>query len=226
MLSLIAWFNEHDCDCILVRFSGHYEESADTANITVDAWQQDMRNGYEFAKSVAGEHKIPLFLLGYSLGGLLGMNLVLFSGETGISKQVLLAPAVAIRDTAGILKLLFWWKSLYLPSFTPEKFRANKRLSITAYKTMFSIVSKILNSKAITTTSTLVFIDSMDELISTKKLFRFLNRFIAGHYELVALDSDMKNRSGGYHHLIIDQETMGAANWKLFTARLKDFLFA
>lgn len=226
MLSLIGWFNTHGCDCFLPRFSGHYENPSDTAGITVKVWQKEMINGYEAAKEAAGQHNIPLFFLGYSLGGLLGVDLVLSAGnDVAISKQVLLAPAIAVRNTASLLKLFFWWNSLYLPSFTPAKYRANKSLSINAYKTMFRIVSNITQAKARLIIPTLAVVDTMDELISTKKLVNFLDKFADGHYELLRLDSEMKNRQGGYHHLIINKETMGEANWKLFTEKMKAFLF-
>lgn len=90
---------------------------------------------------------------------------------------------------------------------------------------MFSIVDGILQSNLRTIIPTLAVIDNMDELISTKKLNSFLDRFIGGHYELLNLDSEMKNRDGGYHHLIINKETMGEHNWKMFTDKMKAFLF-
>jgi esterase/lipase len=226
MRSLTDWFNSQGCDSILVKFSGHYEDPFNNSDMSAEAWRQDMVNGYEAATSLARQHNMPLFFLGYSLGALLGMDLVLSTGnDNAIVKQVLLAPAIAIRNTASILKLLFWWNSLSLPSFTPAKYRANKKLSIIAYKSMFSIEAGISHSNRQTSIPTLAVIDNMDELISTKKLDTFLDRFIGGHYELLSLDTEMKNREGGYHHLIINKETMGEVNWRLFTEKMKSFLF-
>lgn len=225
MLPLIAWLNSQACDSILVKFTGHYK-SSNTEAITVRTWQQDMLNGYEAGREVAAQHKIPLFFVGYSLGGLLGIDMLFsLAGNTAISKQILLAPAVAVRDTASILKLLFWWDSLYLPSLTPPKYRANKSLSIHAYSTMFKILSNLKKPETRLTIPTLAVIDTMDELISTQKLIKFLDRYITGQNELVRLNSKMKDRQGGYHHLIISKETMGEKNWELFTEKTKTFLF-
>ena len=91
---------------------------------------------------------------------------------------------------------------------------------------MFSIEAGISQSNRRTSIPTLAVIDNMDELISSKKLNIFLERFIGGNYELLSLDTAMKDREGGYHHLIINKETMGEVNWKLFTEKMKAFLFS
>jgi len=226
MLSLVDWFNNHGCDAYLVKLAGHYEDSIDSAHITGHDWQQDIMNGYTVAKQAAALHRIPLLFLGYSLGGLLGVDMILSAGNgIGIEKQILLAPATAIRSSAYLLKVFFFGKKLYLPSFTPAKYKANDKLSVNAYKIMFSIVRSVSQSTRRIKIPTLVVIDKKDELISYKKLRRFLHRFVNAHYELLQLDSDMSQRYGGYHHLIINQETMGVANWKMFTEKMTSFLF-
>jgi esterase/lipase len=226
MLSLVEWFNSQGCDAFLIKLAGHYENSIDSAAITVRDWQEDMMNGYNEVKRAAALHRLPLFFLGYSLGGLLGEDMILSVGDNiAIDKQVLLAPATAIRRRTYLLKLVFWWKKLYLPSLTPAKYKANKGLSVNAYKIMLGMVAAMSQSPRRIKIPTLAVIDTRDELISYKKLLHFLNRFISSHYELVQLDSGMNKRYGGYHHLIINQETMGEANWKMFTEKMTKFLF-
>jgi hypothetical protein len=70
-----------------------------------------------------------------------------------------------------------------------------------------------------------VLIDPKDELISYKRLQKWIQKHHLINYKVVTLDPDLTGRSKRFHHLILDEATMGKKNWQLATAQWKAFLF-
>src|SRR5689334_16365563 len=121
MLAITQWLNEQGSDVYLVKLSGHYEDSIHIKHITSTLWEEEMLHAYAIAKKAAIESRVPLFFLGYSLGALLGQALMLSLKEDNIfDRQVLIAPATAVRNRSYALKLFSYiYKKIMLPSFTP-----------------------------------------------------------------------------------------------------------
>ena len=228
MLAFIEWLNLQGSDAYLVKLSGHYEDSININAVTSSMWETDMLKGYTIAQKASIERSVPLFFLGYSLGALLGQAMISFSqGEVHFDKQVLFAPATAIRRRAYFIKLLFVLNGkVMLPSYTPIEYRANSRIPINVYKILFKNKRNILKTNFNKLNiPTIIFIDPKDELVSYKKLAKFSGRFALTDYQVVKLDSDLKARGGKYHHLIINKLTMGENNWEMVTRQMAKFLF-
>jgi esterase/lipase len=191
-------------------------------------WEEEMHHAYTIAKGAANNNNVPLFFIGYSLGALLGQALMCTSAEPcGFDKQVLMAPATAIRSRGYIIKHLFFLrKKLMLPSFSPQLYRANNFLPLTVYEILFRNEQQILAAQfSKLNIPTLVFIDPEDELISYKKLVNFVQTFKLTNYEIITLDSNLQSRYGRFHHLVVSEHTMGKQNWKMVTGRMATFLF-
>lgn len=228
MLGLIEWFNQQGSDAYLISLMGHTEKGGKIGDVTAEQWEKNMLDGYDVANKASRESSSPLYFIGYSVGALLGQDMIqLAERKIHFEKQILIAPSTAIRSRSHVLKLLFFLsQKKTLPSYTPEAYRANERLPLKVYKIMFK-KEKALYSSRFTKVNipTLILIDPKDELISYRKLKRLKKKFSLTNHEIVTLDSDLKARGGEYHHLIINEATMGVQNWKMVTARLKDFLF-
>ncbi len=142
-------------------------------------------------------------------------------------KQILIAPATAVRNRSYALKLFsFIHKRIMLPSFTPSPYRANNLLPFTAFEVLFRNERKLIEAQYQTLNiPTLIFIDPKDELISYRKLVEYLRRFELTNHEIVVLDSNLRVRQSRYHHLIVSEETMGKENWEMVTGRMAGFLF-
>jgi len=220
MQALVEWLNDGGSHVFLVKLSGHHADSVPIMDVTRTIWETDMLNGYEAARRLAEEHAVPLYFLGYSLGALLGQSLLSMPGrDIRFDRQVLFAPATAIRKRNYLLKLLFGWDSLTLPSYAPERYKANKRLPMSIYKIMFGMEAELWKAGRVSV-PTLVFLDPRDELISYKKVRRFFGMGAV----IVPLSSRMRGRYGGYHHLIINASTMGETNWALVVEKMRSFL--
>jgi esterase/lipase len=228
MLPLINWLREHGSDVYLVQLSGHHKGGMDIKEVTSSVWQMEMLEGYRMAKKASLEGPVPLFFLGYSLGALLGQSMIALSGEsTPFDKQILLAPAFAIRPRSYLVKLLFFLgKHRNLPSYTPKGYRVNESLPLHIYDILFREERRVLTSGFNQTNiPALVIIDPRDELVSYQKLRKQVNRFGLTNYRLIILDHSLKARNQRYHHLIIDERTMGKRNWEMVIDEINRFLF-
>jgi esterase/lipase len=228
MLDLVKWLNEQGSDAYLVKLSGHHANSVNAAEITATVWQSEMISAYNLAKKASFDNLVPLFFLGYSLGGLLGPGMMCLGG--GIYKfdrQLLFAPAIGIRTRSHLVKLSFFLdERRKLPSYTPKEYRANKGLPIRFYKIMFRQEKMLRKNRFMhVNIPTLVFIDPADELISHRKLSKLSRRFQLTNFRFILLDSDLTDRETKYHHLIINERTMGEKNWKVVTREMSKFLF-
>lgn len=228
MLPLINWLVGEGSDVYLVKLSGHHENGRNIKEVTSAIWHQEMLSGYEVAKTASLNYSVPLFFLGYSLGALLGQSmLALYGPETSFDKQVLLAPATAIRRQSYLVRLLFLLgKRTMIRSYTPTVYRVNKSLPLHIYQVLFAEEKKVWE-KGFSSLNipTLILIDPKDELISYKKLEKFIQRFALTNYQVVKLDDRLKDRNTSYHHLLLSEQSMGTKNWQLATEKMRQFLF-
>lgn len=228
MLAITQWLNGQGADVYLVKLSGHFENSIPIKNITPTLWEEEMLNAYQLAKEASIKSSLPLFFVGYSLGALLGQAMMLASQEViHFDKQVLIAPATAIRWRGYLIKYLFFLnKKLMLPSYTPSPYRANNFLPLTAFEVLFKNEKNIIKTKFNKLNiPTLILIDPKDELVSYRRLVKFSSMFNLTNYEIMVLDNNLKARKQKYHHLIVSEETMGKQNWEMATKRIAAFLF-
>jgi hypothetical protein len=221
MIDLINVLNNVGFDAYLISFSDINNQNS------TNVWEDDMHKGYTLARSIADQHALPLFFLGYSLGALVGQNLICCRGKNiEFNKQVLLAPAVAIK-LPQLLKsgVSFLADNLRIPSYTPEDYRLSNSVPAKVYKMMFERERGILDTRFVhLNLPTLLIIDPKDELISYKKIKDYISKYKLTNYQCVVLESDLKLRNSKYHHLIINERTMGEKNWLEVVSRISEFL--
>lgn len=228
MLSLVGWLSSKGSDVYMVRLSGHRQEAENLLDVSSSRWHAEMLQGYERAKQTSVSEKLPLYFLGYSLGALLAQTMMSAAGKTLFDRQVLIAPAVALRRRVYLLRMLFFaGKKRRLPSFAPPSYRVNKSLPLWIYQVLFFEVKKVAATSFIRHgLPTLILIDPKDELISFAQLVR--HTAVKGMHDirLVALNTTLAGRSSPYHHLVVDEATMGAENWEKATGEIHNFLFS
>jgi esterase/lipase len=226
MGALVRWLNDMGSDVYLVRLAGHGR--ADVRKVTTAVWQQEVRDGYEAAKAASLQHAVPLYFLGYSLGALLAQSMIgLQADKTPFQKQILFSPAIGLHRRSYLIRHLFFLGERFmLPSFTPLSYKANHWLPLSVYRILYEEEKKIrLSGLAGLNFPTLVFMDPKDELISYKSLKTLLQQSRLSHWQLVPLRSNLTGRKVSYHHLILDRQTMGRANWDMVTGTMEKFLF-
>lgn len=226
MQALVRWLNANGSEVYLVQLCGHGRE--DVLKVTGGLWQEEVMDGYAAAQQASVQQAVPLYFMGYSLGALLGQSIIgLQTTQLPFQKQVLFSPAIHLRKHSYLLRHLFFLgEGFRLPSFTPGGYRANRWLPLRLYKILYDEEKKLLAAKgSLLNFPTLVFMDPKDELISYKSLETLLQQRQLSQWQLVPLHTGLQGRRGKYHHLILDEETMGSANWQMVTTAMQVFLF-
>jgi len=222
MMAIIKVLNDLGSDAFLVNFSDIHPRDGDPA-----AWENDFLERYDAARLVADQHKVPLHFIGYSLGALLGQYL-LSSGKDNMrfDKEILLAPATAMKLPTPLKSAVsFLNGNMKIMSFAPKEYRLYDWLPAKIYKTMIRWEQSILMvGFGNLNIPTLIFIDPKDELISFKKIRKQIEQFELTNYQCIPLESNLSHRATRFHHLIIDEATMGNQNWRDFETRLATFL--
>lgn len=227
MNPIIDWLIGNGSEVYLVKLFGHHDNSGPIQDVKKDTWYEEFHNGYYIALDRAQELGVPINFLGYSLGALVGQYAIFKNkGNIQFSKQVLWAPATAMRTTSHLLKATFFLPGKWeLPSYTPKAYQANNGIPIKVYKTLFRLQKEILKGEyAYLNIPTLVIIDPKDEAISLRKLKKYQNKFGLDQYRFVELNP-FEKRETKYHHLIVSQQTAGENNWSNMLESIQSFFY-
>lgn len=203
------------------------ERVARFARVEFSTWQRDMDEAVEVARARARELDKPLYLLGFSLGGLLSADLVNRRADVDVERAVLLAPALSLRWTSWLLRPLGVLPNFLLPNVGPERYQANEYASVSAYEALYDGVEQFrqqadpgrLNIPA------LVLVHPMDELVSDSGLEDFIARRKLTQWELVRIDKS-EDAASVLNHIIVDPKSMGDSAWRSLRRRLRQFLTA
>ncbi len=226
MISYVSLLTNRQSEVYLVSLAGHYGDDVNLEEVSASLWQAEMQKGYDTARQKATELAVPLYFLGYSLGALLGQTMLLISGAH-FDRQVLLAPAIALRWHCYLVKSLFFLGPRQrLPSYSPEIYRAHPSLPLRIYQILFGEIQKLVDSQFRSLKlPSLIIMDPKDELISYKKIKGYREKYGWTQCELLTLSASLKERSTYFHHCLLDAASMGANNWELTTREIDRFLF-
>lgn len=227
MGSVIAALNRTGIDVLNVSLSGHgdnYESSggptAEAArletfrNVSYPVWQREVLSASRKAGRRAERKKVPLILVGYSLGGLLGCDLVLMDAGSGVRRMILFAPALNVQLEAHLLKVLTPFPSLVIDSLSPRWYRSNDGTPMAAYRTLFEVIGRVDgNAGPRLNIPTLVLIDPGDEFISTEKIRELITGRGLSRWRVLPVRKDVNVAAAMSHHLIIDEAAVGRNAW-------------
>jgi alpha-beta hydrolase superfamily lysophospholipase len=227
MEPLIIDLNRMGIDVLNVSLSGHganysaagampvpEQRLGSFRSVTYALWQDEVYRAYRSVRKRANQRKVPVFFVGYSLGGVLGCNLLGSRPDVSFDRMVLFAPALNVSIESYLLKAMAPFPNVVIDSLSPEHYRANDGTPLAAYKALFEAISHFeqqigprLN------VPTLLFIDPKDEFISFAKLREVIaqNRLDQWTIHPVDKDDDVDQRTA--RHLIIDESSTGASMW-------------
>lgn len=220
LMDVANLFESLQIPVILVGLTGHNQDPERLKTINEDIWRSDVLQAYNMATN----KNAKLFLVGYSLGAAVGLDIL--SEQTKFDKMVLLAPAIAPRTPIQFLgRVAGKFPAFPLYSAVPERYRANKSLPLKAYDTLHHIYTSLKKKRfAHANVPTLVFMDPKDETMSLDVLNRTIETCQLSNWHLLPLDSDHLDSHTMFSHMIMDKKTMGPKNWELFVHHVRDFL--
>ena len=229
MESIIAEMNAFGIDCLNLSLSGHGEnysdlnhtESADARletfkSVTYPLWKTEAYQAYQRVERRSKWHAVPLFFVGFSMGGLLGVDLLASNPSVKFDKMVLFAPAIKMHQRNSLLKILSPFPSIVIPSMAHKSYLANDGTPIAAYNALFEMYAHLennLNPEKINI-PTIVFIDEEDELISFSGLQYMVRDQNLDQWKIHPVKKDKAATKIKMHHLIIDEASVGKIMWQ------------
>ena len=150
MAAIIKGLNAGGIDVLNMSLYGHREnytryETMDSAsarmesfkNASYDLWLAEAYQAYAAAQRRCRQIDAPLFLVGFSFGGLLGMDLLAAKPNVRFEKAVLFAPAINVHAVNYLAKIFTPFPNLVIPSLSDESYLANNGTPIGAYLAFF-----------------------------------------------------------------------------------------
>lgn len=239
MLPLVDELHGWGITAVLCTLRGHGENYAPLADSTPEVarlatlrqvsytgWRAEVMAAYKAAAALAHPTAAPLFLVAFSLGALLGCELVATTPTVRFDRMVLLAPALALRPHSHLPTLLGRWPALTLRSFAPRAYRCNPATPMAAYSALrTALVSLQRHANAATlNVPTLVLIDSQDELVSLRQMQRWVQRLHLTQWRFSLVTKTGHHPELRFHHLLLDADCVGPAMWQTMLAQIQDHL--
>ncbi len=212
--------------CRIVEMAGHEETGPSRMKqIRPEVWTLEFQQELALVANQAQSQGVPLRFLGYSLGALLGEWSIQHSAQPLIDRAVLIAPAITPHGYTRLVTWLPLFNGAMLGSRNHPEYRANEGTSLAAYRAMFSLVGDVQQGASQPLDiPTLVFVNTKDELVSEKRLARWMERRGLRHWEIEAVLPLQPSISPSYQHLMIDEPSMGVAAWSRMAERIRQFL--
>jgi len=239
MESIIGLLNSENISAALLPLYGHgdnfdkqkgdSDQSARLSSfkeVSYTLWSQELLSAYQSVRAFADKHEVPVFLIGYSLGALMGCCLLLSQPVISYEKMVLFAPAIRIRWLNGsFIKLLSRFPGLVIPSRSPAGYRSNRGTPVAGYLSLFEAI-RTFNRDFNTHLNipTLLFMDPADELISYKNIKTLIEEKDINLWQIQKIENNRNQTNKGFRHLIIDEPAVGKNNWEIINNRLITFL--
>jgi esterase/lipase len=235
MRSIIAELNDEGIDVLNLSLRGHGNNylrnpilSDDKARlesfqrVTYSLWQDEIYTAYLKVRQRADRKRVPVFFVGYSLGGLMGCDLLLSHKDVSYDRMVLFAPALSITVESYLLKALMPFPNMVIDSLSPVCYRSNEGTPMAAYKALFEAVDNFdKNANDKLNKPTLIFIDEKDELVPFAKLNEIVTQRKLDRWQVHVVSKDSRLGENVSCHLIIDKDSVGPQMWKQMKEAIK-----
>jgi esterase/lipase len=229
MESVITALNASGIDCLNLSLSGHGDNDSDLSqtdsadarlerfkSVTYRLWKTEAHQAYLCVEKRSKRYAAPLFFVGFSMGGLLGVDLLASNPRVKFDKMMLFAPAVKMHQRNRLLKILSPFPRLVIPSIAHKSYLANDGTPIAAYNALFEMYVHLENNPnpGKINIPTIVFIDEEDELISFSGLQNMVRDQNLDRWKIHSVKKDKTATKIRMHHLIIDEASVGKNMWR------------
>ncbi|MBX3013994.1 MAG: alpha/beta fold hydrolase [Caldilineaceae bacterium] len=193
--------------------------------VSYAAWRAELMAAYQAAAALAQPTAAPIFLVAFSLGALLGCELLATTPTVHLTRLVLLAPALALRPYSYLPALLAPWPLVPIRSLAPAPYRANPATPVAAYRVLYQALHNLWRqANARLNVPTLVLVDPHDELVSLRGIRRFLQQAQLSQWRLVTVQQASIHTGGAFHHLLVDPAMVGPRQWQAMITQIQQHL--
>lgn len=197
--------------------TGNYEKSFEVSR---KIWLNNIFESYCLLDNYANKNKIPKFFLGYSLGTVSMIDLIISNKKQDINfeEMFLFAPPLKTKAYTKAAKFLYLlgynWS---VPSFNFSKYKINKRTSTGAYKALFDIIGNIEDNKDkflnLKHRNASIFTHKDDEFLDVDAIKSMVSNLKTNSWKFNFINNDNNTLSRTYNHIIIDKKSLGISNW-------------
>lgn len=233
MNDIAQLLQEAGTDVLTISLSGHAVELDEDSRLVqfreadFSAWQADVLHGVAMAGERARELQRPLYLVGFSLGGLLSADYVSLQSQLDavqVDRMVLFAPAIVLRWSSYALMPFQVFPDIFLPSVSPELYRANDYAPASAYLSLYDGVRLMRDSVTDgLNIPTLLFMNPRDELVSDNGLRDFIEEFELSRWQYIEVEKS-DGAAATLDHLIIGPHALGDETWQEVSNQMLEFL--
>ena len=229
MKPIISVLTEAGLDVLGLSLRGHganyaHRDDMDAAtarletfkNVSYPLWINEAYLAYLQVQKRAQQQNVPVFLTAFSVGGLIGLDLMAFQADVQFDKMVLFAPAISLRATIYLERALSPFPRLVIPSLADDAYLANiKGTPIAAYNALFEALYHFEDSAGSKiNVPTLVFIDEQDEFIPLWGLKKLVEEKSLDQWKFYIVQKEEDMGAGTFHHHIIDASSIGKVVWQ------------
>ncbi|MBI3336182.1 alpha/beta hydrolase [Candidatus Peregrinibacteria bacterium] len=225
MGDIVEELRKAQVDVLRVALTGHRGKEGEIKTVTRDVWLDDMADAYWTVSDRACAFDAPKYFVGYSLGGLLQVDLMQEQKHMRYDRMALFAPALRLRNKTHMLRMLTKWmpRTWKIPSLNsfPGYF-INHGLSAAAYHAVFDSYASVSSHEALKIAGdipTKVFIHPRDELVSAAGLTEIVDQCPSWSIDPVERVRDSTRY--GIFHLITDQKALGDEEWNRVTLSMQ-----
>jgi pimeloyl-ACP methyl ester carboxylesterase len=185
-------------------------------NVSYTLWLNEAYLAYRQVQKRAKQENIPVFLTAFSIGGLIGLDLLISNPDVHFDKMVLLAPAISLHPTIYLERVLSPFPRLVIPSLADDAYLANKHgTPVAAYNALFEALYHFEeNAGSKLNIPTLVFIDEQDEFIPLQGLKELVAEHKLDQWQFYIVHQKEEMETGTFHHHIFDSSSTGEAVWQ------------
>ena len=227
MAAVIAALNESGVDALRLSLRGHgdnfrHREGMDDAQsrmedfkgVSHSLWSQETQKGFEEARKSAQEMRVPLFLVGFSYGALIGLDLLAARPDAAFDRALLFAPALSLRGWDYAIRLFAPFPRMIIPTLAPAEYLANPGTPMAAYNALFETLDHFeshIGSRL--NIPTLVIMAPGDELVSLGgiKNLAETHHLDQWRFHPVQNRGSLLNRT--LRHIVIDEMSVGRKAW-------------
>lgn len=205
----------HSQRVALGSLSGHSSDPGANKEISASIWKSEFVQQWQNAMTGCEGQSDERVFVGYSLGALVALTLLDERTPMPIpTRLILIAPALELRKKVLFIKALSWLRFGSLPSLNHTDYRANGWTSFAAYNALFELNKSWKQSAKDVSKSipTVIFLAKDDELVDSQSIAEKTKEH--QQWTVVWLDNRASQLNPKYHHLMLDEASLGADSWK------------
>ncbi len=212
--------------CVRVSLYSEAVTPRSRPSAVVDAWTACIERGIDRAVRLAPGR--PVSVVAFSTGALATVHLLETSQTEKVGRLCLLAPPIALRRLASLVRGLtpLWRLGLGIPSAAPRSVRQRRWTPLNEYGALLAMHDRMratLVSERLRSTPSLIHVHPRDEFVSAGGVKRWVDdqRLEAWTIEIV---QDRQSDGTRPRHLLVTRAALGDAAWTTMTDRMSGFL--